>query len=166
MNKRNFLIDIILLIAFLIAMVPDLLGNTIHEWLGLALLAVFVVHLFLHWDWIIGVGSKFFKILWHSSRLKFFVDILAFIAFITVSLSGILISESALPALGLRIDQVGMAWKRLHSLSADASVLLIGLHFALNWSWVVCMFKQCVISPIGRLFRPNRVSKQSVQDIT
>lgn len=164
MNKRNLLIDAIIFCAFLVAMVPNLTGEPIHEWLSLALLATVVVHLLLHWDWIVGVGAKFFKQLWHISRLKFFVDIFVFLGFITVCLSGILISKTALPALGIDPGQVGMTWRRLHSLSADASVLLIGIHFALNWDWVACNLKKFVFSPIGRLFRRKQVERQPLQD--
>ena len=166
MNKRNLLIDAIIFFAFLIAMVPNLTGEPIHEWLSLALLATVVVHLLLHWDWIINVGAKFFKQLWHLSRLKFFVDIFVFLAFITVCLSGILISKTVLPTLGINACQVGMTWRSLHSLSADASLFLIGIHFALNWEWVACNLKKYVFSPIGSLFRRKQTEPQPVQEIT
>ena len=164
MNKRNLLIDAIIFFAFLIAMVPNLTGEPIHEWLSLALLATVVVHLLLHWDWIIEVGSIFFKKFWYHSRLKFFVDIFVFLSFITVCLSGILISKTALPALGIDPGQIGMTWRRLHSLSADASLLLIGIHFALNWEWVACTVKKYVLSPIGGLFRRKSTARQPLQD--
>ena len=98
MNRKNLVVDILIFVAFLIAMSPNLSGIDIHEWLSLALLGTVMVHVLLHWDWIISVGKTFFKKLWHTSRLKFVVDILVFVAFITVSLSGILISKSALPS--------------------------------------------------------------------
>jgi hypothetical protein len=162
MNKRNLLIDMVLLASMLLVMEPSLSGEAIHEWLGMGMLAVVVVHLVIHWNWIINVGGQFFKKLWHSSRLKFVVDSLLFVAFITVSLSGILISRTALPALGINLGQVGMAWRRLHSLAADTSILLVGLHFALNWGWVVNTFKKYVFSPIGRLFRSSQAQQATV----
>lgn len=163
MNKKNFVLDILIFAAFLVAMSPNLSGIAIHEWLSLALLGTVVVHVLLHWSWITDVGKAFFKKLWHSSRLKFFVDILVLIAFITVSLSGIMISKSALPSLGITLGQVNIAWRQLHSLSADASLLLIGLHFALNWGMVTCMFKKYVFSPLGRLFRRKQLAQQPVE---
>jgi len=156
MNKTNLLLDSGILVAFLIAMEPQFSGVAIHEWLSLALAAVIIVHLLLHWKWITGVGVRFFKKLWHVSRLKFIVDILLFVAFVGVMLSGILISRSALPALGIQMEQTSMVWRLLHSLSADLSILLVGLHFALNFGWVVSAIKRCIIEPLARVVRPNR----------
>jgi len=163
MTKKIFIIDILIFAAFLILESPNLSGNTIHEWLGLALLGTVVVHVLLHWSWITSVGKSFFKKLWHSSRFKFVLDILVFLSFITVSLSGILISKAALPALGISLGQVSSAWRQLHSLAADAAVLLIGLHFALNWSIVVKMFKKYVFSPLGRLFHHTQRAVQPIE---
>jgi hypothetical protein len=47
----------------------------------------------------------------------------------------------------------------LHSASADVSVLLVGLHFALNWDWVAGMLRRYVIAPLAGLARPNRAAQ-------
>lgn len=156
MNKTNLLVDTGIFTAFLIAMVPNLSGIAIHEWLSLALAGTIVVHLLLHWQWITGVGSRFFKKLWHTSRLKFVVDSLLFVVFVTMMLSGIMISKSILPTLGISLGQTSMIWRMLHSSAANLGILLVGLHFALNWGWVVSMFKRVLIQPLARLIRPNR----------
>jgi hypothetical protein len=160
MNKTNLLIDTAIFAAFVVAMEPRFSGLPVHEWLSLALAATIVIHLLLHWKWITGIAARFFQKLWHASRLKFVVDTLLFVAFIAVMLSGILISRSALPALGLQIGQVSRSWRTLHSLSANLSILLVGLHFALNWDWVVGTVKRLVVSPLARLVQP----KQAVQE--
>jgi hypothetical protein len=155
MNKTNLLVDTGIFIAMLVAMEPRFSGVAIHEWLSLALAATIVVHLLLHWKWIVEVGGRFFRKLWHSSRLKFGIDVLLFVDFIAVMLSGILISRVALPALGISLGQVSGTWRQLHSLSADAVILLVGLHFALSWGWVVSTEKRLVVAPVAGLFRPK-----------
>lgn len=50
-TKLNFLIDIIIFTAFLVAMDPRLTGIAIHEWLSIAFGAAIIVHLLLHWQW-------------------------------------------------------------------------------------------------------------------
>jgi hypothetical protein len=162
MNKRNFVIDILIFLAFLTMESPNLSGHTIHEWLGLALLGTIIIHVFMHLDWIINVGKTFFKKLWHSSRLKFMVDSLVFLSFITVTLSGLLISKNALPALGINLGQISGTWRQLHKLAADAAIVMISLHFALNWGTVVKMFKKYVFSPLGGLFHRNKLTQQPV----
>lgn len=163
MNKKNLIIDSLIFLAFLVVASPNFSGITIHEWLGLALLGTIVIHVFLHLNWITSVGKSFFKKLWHSSRFKFVLDILVFLSFITVSLSGIMISKAALPALGISLGEVSAAWRQLHSFSAEASVLFIGLHFALNWGIVVKMFKKYVFSPLGRFFHRNQLTQRPVE---
>jgi hypothetical protein len=57
-----------------------------------------------------------------------------------------LISENALPALGLGSgrgsDPIFGFWHQLHTLSADAVLVLAALHLGFNWRWVVDAFKQ------------------------
>ena len=156
MDKKNFWIDIGILLAFLVTMEPRFGGIAVHEWLSIALAAAIVVHLLLHWAWIAGVGGRFFRRLWHASRLKFVVDGLLFVASVAVMLSGLLISRSALPALGIPVEQAGGTWRVLHSLSADLSILLVGLHFALNWDWVVRVTRRYLLDPLAGLLRARR----------
>ncbi|MHB8087209.1 MAG: DUF4405 domain-containing protein [Anaerolineaceae bacterium] len=160
MNKKNFIIDILIFAAFLIMASPNLSGQTIHEWLGLALLGTIIFHVFMHLDWISSVGKNFFKKGWHSSRLNFVVAILLCLSFITLTLSGIMISKTAVPALGISLGQVSGSWRLLHTLSADAGIILVGLHFALNWSVVVKMFKKYIFSPLGNLFHHKKLLHQ------
>lgn len=158
MNKTNLLIDTGIFLAFVVAMEPRFSGIAIHEWLSVALAAAVIAHLALHWKWIVGVGARFFKKLWHTSRLKFVVDCALFVAFITLMLSGLLISKSVLPALGIQA-QASQVWRMLHSASADLSMLLVGLHFALNWDWVVRMLKRSLGDPLARVLRFRQAAR-------
>ncbi|MCE1253966.1 MAG: DUF4405 domain-containing protein [Anaerolineae bacterium] len=151
MNKTNLLIDLGILSAFLVATQPHLTGTSIHEWLSLALTATLIIHLLLHWDWIVNVGAQYFKKLLHVSRLKFFIDLLLLVSMTTLILSGILISRTLPELLGFQLN-AARSWKQIHSLSSDISLLLVALHFALNWNWVAGMSNKYLISPIRRLF--------------
>ncbi|RCK72499.1 MAG: hypothetical protein ANABAC_1847 [Anaerolineae bacterium] len=147
MTLKNFLLDILLFVAVLIAFEPRLSGIPIHEWLSLALGITLLVHLLWHWDWIINVGKRYFKRLFHLSRLKFVVDLLFLIAFVTVMVSGLLISRSILPLFGIQTDHRSI-WRVLHSLSADLSLLFLAIHLGLNWDWIVCTLKRYVWTPL------------------
>jgi hypothetical protein len=153
MNKTNFLIDAGIFIAFLAAEEPRLTGISWHEWLSVALAATIIGHLLLHWRWITNVLMNYFRKLFHVSRLKFIVDLLLFAAFTGVMVSGLMISRSVLPFIGIEI-RPDRSWSSLHALTAQASVILLGFHFALNWDWV----KGILNKIFRRLFRKPEVS--------
>src|SRR5512141_2533514 len=99
-TKRNLILDLSMLGAFLAVSNPHLTGVTVHEWLALSLAGTVIAHLLFHWDWIIKVGKGFFKKLWHQSRLNFVVNALFFTVMTGTLFSGLMISKSVLPAFG------------------------------------------------------------------
>jgi hypothetical protein len=159
MNKTNLLIDIALLIAFLISSSPNFTGNLIHEWLGVALAIALIMHILLHWNWIVSVGTRYLKNLWHVSRLQFFVDVLIFLVFITLITTGLMMSKTALVALGIQVARAGRSVKTIHSTASNVAMILAGVHVALHWKWIVCTIKAVPVTPVGNLFnRPSVMS--------
>lgn len=150
-TKTNLIVDATIFTAFLAVSNPHLTGNTIHEWLGVSFAAAIITHLLLHWDWIVKVGREFFRKFLHQSRLNFVVDTLFFIAMTGTLFSGLLISKDVMSAIGLQLD-VDRSWKSIHTLLSDASVILLGIHFALHWKWIVTNIGRYVVSPIRNLF--------------
>ena len=146
MNKTNLFIDIGIFAAFLIADQPRLTGVALHEWISVAFAATIMVHLLLHWKWITTVGLHFFQKLFHTSRLKFVVDSLLFVAFIVLMMTGLMISRSFLIFFGIQPVR-NQAWTMLHATSASMMLILTGLHFALSWNWVVGMVKRLLPWP-------------------
>lgn len=161
-NKRNFLVDSVIFGMFLIAFEPALTGVTVHEWLCIALWGTIVVHLFLHWEWIVQVTVRFFRRLFHSSRLNFVVDLLLLVAFVMVLLSGLMISRSLLPALGIQISH-SPSWRFLHSWSADVMLVLVGIHFALHWKWIINTFRRMFVNPVSLGMRPMEMQAKAVK---
>lgn len=135
----------------LIALQPDITGIAVHEWLSVALAGTLIVHILLHWDWVINVGLKFFKNLFHSSRFQFVVDAVLLVAFILVMMSGFLISRSVLNVLGIHL-QVSRTWEFLHSTSANITLFLTAFHFALHWNWIVNAVKRYILKPVKTVF--------------
>ncbi|NPV75003.1 MAG: DUF4405 domain-containing protein [Anaerolineae bacterium] len=150
MTKTNLWLDIGVFTGFLVAMNPALTGIAIHEWFSLALAVALVVHLLLHWQWVTAVVLRFFRRLFHTSRLKFIVDVLLFTVFTAVIMSGIMISRSLTSVFGFSLNASHL-WRFVHSASADVSLVLVGLHFALNWNCVVAMVKRYIFSPLASI---------------
>lgn len=153
-NKLNLIVDIAIFLAFLIVMAPHFSGTSIHEWLGIAFGAALITHLLLHWQWIIGIGRRLFgKVQW-SARLGYVLNLLLFIDMTIIIFTGIMISESALPALGIQLSG-GFGWRHIHELAANLSVLIVGLHIAVHWNWIANMFYRFLIAP----FRSRRAPR-------
>ncbi len=162
-NRTNLWVDLAFLGGFLVIMEPPLTGLALHEWISLAVLATMVVHLLLHWRWTVSVTAQFFRNLFHSSRLQYIVDGLTFIVFTGAMFSGLMISRAVLPTLGLRVVP-GFEWSGLHSLFAHLSLVLIGVHFALHWRWVVKTTRRYILSPIfGMFHRREKLSSLEVK---
>jgi hypothetical protein len=154
-NRTKLILDILIFIGFLIAMEPRSSGIAVHEWLTLSALAAILIHLLLSWDWIAQVTTRFLKSTSLRSRINYVLNWLLFIDGILIMLSGILISEHAIPALGLHLP-IDFAWRRLHDMSANLFLFILGLHTALHWTWIASTFRNMVFQPIGRLFASKK----------
>ena len=150
--KTNFLVDIAIFVAFLVALEPHLTGMAIHEWLGIAFGAAIVTHLVLHWQWLAATTKRFFGRLPGNTRLNYLINALFFINMTVLIFTGLMISETALPALGIRLGEGG-AFQRLHTLTADWALYLLALHVALHWRWIVNTANRYVVQPLLRPFR-------------
>ena len=142
-NRTKLLLDISTFAAFLVAMDPRTSGIAIHEWLTIALGATVVVHLLLNWNWIVEVTKRLFTKGLNGARTNYILNWLLFVDGILIMLSGIMISEAVVPAFGLTLP-MNFAWRSLHDLSANISLLLMGLHITLHWNWIVSTFKRMV----------------------
>ena len=150
-TRTKWVLDLALFIGFLIAMEPRSTGIAIHEWFTLAALGTILIHLLLNWDWLAQVTRRFFGQVSGRSRLNYILNWLLFIDGILLMLTGIMISEHVVPALGFSLP-VGFAWRRLHDMSANLGLILLGFHTALHWGWIVKAFRTYVVQPLERVF--------------
>lgn len=162
--KTNLTLDFTIFTAFLAVVNPALTGMTIHEWLALAFAAAIVTHLLFHWKWLVAISKQFFKKLIHQSRLNYVVDALFFISMTAAMLSGLLISKSVMSTLGIHLN-ANHGWESIHRLAADTSLIMLGLHFALHFKWVVAHLKRYLVSPVLRLFQRPRAGALAIKPI-
>ena len=72
------------------------------------------------------------------------LDWLLFIFFVVAMFTGVVISEAALPALGFSIT-VDPFWSSLHDISANLLMVILGIHLAMHWNWIVVNFKKYIL---------------------
>jgi len=145
-NRPRLLVDLVLAVSFLALMSVNLTGLLLHEWWGLALMLLVVVHVLAQWDWTLSSTRGFLSRLTGRVRLNYLLNWALFVSAVLVFVSGMVISENALPALGLSLGRGGTPifgfWHQLHTLSADAVLVLAALHLGFNWRWVIGACKQ------------------------
>lgn len=139
--RPRLLVDVVLTLSFVALMSVPFTGLLLHEWWGIALIAVIVVHLLGQWDWTVATTRSFVRALTGRLRFTYLLNWALFVAAVLVMVSGILISEVALPSLGLPTarggDPLFRFWRLLRTVSADATIVLAGVHLGLNWRWVL-----------------------------
>lgn len=134
--KTNLLIDMVALLLFLVIQEQRATGLVIHEWGGLLIAAIVMVHLLLHWTWIANATQRFFGSLPAEVRLNYVINVLLFFALTTVVFSGLMMSRVAVPFLA--DHSIGrFFWRWLHTTASDVIFWLIALHVALHWGWIV-----------------------------
>jgi hypothetical protein len=140
-TKLNLTLDIGLALLFVLSMEVYFTGLPLHELLGLFFAAGIVIHLLLHWKWIVTLTRTFFKKLLHESRFNYVLNTALAVAVITLIASGIVISET----LGLNLaleDSTNLFWLTGHVLSAQLIILLIAVHIAMHWKWILANSKK------------------------
>jgi hypothetical protein len=150
-NKTKLIVDLVIFLGFLVAMQPHMTGLAVHEWLTLAAIAAIITHLLLSWQWIAEITTRFFKSMPARTRINYLLNLLLFIDVTLVMFTGIMISEHAMPLLGINLGH-NMLWRRLHSVTADLFVPILGLHTALHWGWIVTTMKRYFFQPVMNLF--------------
>ncbi|WP_191602414.1 cytochrome b/b6 domain-containing protein [Marinomonas algicola] len=141
LQKTRYVMDVILLIGFMIVSAPQATGVPVHEWLSLLFIVPFVIHLLLHWDWIKKSLDIFLSA--KSAKIRFNViwSYLIYLMMLLVFVSGFLVSVALLPAISVGIN-IQDFWSKIHHDSATFIMPMLGVHLALQWSWIVNITKK------------------------
>jgi hypothetical protein len=60
LNFTFLVVDVIVFAGVLTTFAPKMTGQFLHEWLGLAFGVTLLVHVILHWQWLVKVTQRFF----------------------------------------------------------------------------------------------------------
>ncbi|MFZ6020005.1 MAG: DUF4405 domain-containing protein [Chloroflexota bacterium] len=143
-NQVNWLIDIAAFTFFFLISAPQSTGIPLHEWLSFVFFGTFIVHILTHWEWITSVPKRLFKKLSGETRFNYVLNFFFYFSIIITMLSGILISQAVLPALGIEAKNDPF-WRSLHNLFSNLSLLVLAVHLAVHWNWIVNAFKRYVL---------------------
>jgi hypothetical protein len=99
----------------------------------------------LNWDWVLRVARNALGKLASATVVNALVDGALFVSAVAVILSGLLISQVIAGTLGIATAGTQL-WHTVHSLSADATIALLFVHFALHAKWMAAVFQSALRS--------------------
>ena len=130
-QKNNWLLDFLILACFLVAFFMDLTGLALHQWLGVFLGLLIMIHLLSHWDWVKCVLTGFFRKTSARAKLYLVVDALLLYGMVMIIETGLVISSW----FNLELTNYEV-WVDLHVFSAVITLLLALLKLGLHWRWI------------------------------
>ena len=135
-------VDIGMTIALLLLMPYELVGQAAHEWIGIGIFILVIVHHILNWKWSRNsLKGKYTPLrIWQTILVIF-----ALVSMIGSMVSGAILSRHALSFLPI---SGGRSFGRsLHMLASYWGFVLLSLHLGLHWSMMIGMAKKAVKKP-------------------
>ncbi|KEA51075.1 membrane protein [Mangrovibacter sp. MFB070] len=137
--------DVVLLVMLLTLMGFHLWGEVIHEWLGVTILLLVMLHnaLNLHWFSALTQGEySLFRI------LKTGVNLVTVIVFVTAIISGLVLSRHVIPDWVFH-SNTDLA-RKVHMTSVHWGQIIIGVHLGMHWKMLAKYFCYLFrLSPAG-----------------
>ncbi len=143
-TRLLLILDTVLFLMLALLFQPRVGGLTLHEWLGFAVIPPIVVHVLCEWRWIVATAARLRERGAWRRRIDFFLIVLLFVAFTVTAFSGAMTSFVALPALGVAAGNFEN-WRRLHNTWQIYLLVLMAMHLAINWNWVLGAVRRHVL---------------------
>jgi hypothetical protein len=102
LTRLDFWFDAAILVGYTVAYSYGFTGVVIHEWLGIALGIALLLHITLHWDWVVRTTGRLLRPR-GPDKLIWLVNLALLFAMTLCVGSGILISRVALPELRISL---------------------------------------------------------------
>ncbi|MCZ4065805.1 DUF4405 domain-containing protein [Oxalobacter aliiformigenes] len=135
--------DLLLLVAMVLLYNKRAFGIAYHEITGLALFALFTVHLLINRRWISAITARLAGgTVTARTAFSYAVSLGALIAFVLVGISGIAISRVVFD-----INSTWPVWKIMHKTGAAVALILIGIHVGLHHAFILGMLRQWFAVP-------------------
>jgi hypothetical protein len=137
MNIFKFFLSLVVTIAMLLLMDPrSFYGLGFHEWTGLVIGLLFILHKILNWSWIKKVTVSFFRRCPGRARFNYILDVLLLAGLTLMILSGIAIAHT-IDFSWLHLGGSRMFWRVMHLSSTYITLALFGIHLGWHWNWVL-----------------------------
>ena len=124
-------------VALMLLMTYELIGRAAHEWIGVSMFVLFVLHHILNGKWSRNVLKGKY------TALRLFQTVLVICVLLCMAgsmISGIILSEHVFAFLSIRS---GQSWARTwHLLCSYWGFVMMSLHLGFHWSMMMAMAKK------------------------
>jgi hypothetical protein len=152
-------LDTVLLFVYIALQEPGgATGFVWHEWVGLAFIPLFALHVVLSWRWIATTWDRAWSNTAPRARINFLLNAALFVMMTIVVVTGVVISAYALPAAGVTMPS-SQRWEQFHNFTSSLITPVVALHLALNWSWIARALRRY-------LTRSTTDTARELEDIT
>lgn len=136
-------VDTAMTVMLLFLMAYEMIGQAAHEWLGISIFVLFVIHHVLNRKWCSSLLKGRYTLfrIWQTALI-----LGVFLTMLGSMISGIIISRSVLSFLPISGGQ--SFGQNLHMISAYGGFVLMSLHLGLHWNMMMGMAKKAVKKPI------------------
>lgn len=141
MKKQNlkWILNLILYGGFLVAFYLDLTGLSLHQWLGIAVGILCLVHLLQHAPWVKTTLGKF-TAMPARTQINFMVDVAISLGMSAIIVSGLVIST------WLNLPLVNYdTWRVLHIAFAVETLVALLVKLALHWKMIGLQLKKLFV---------------------
>lgn len=135
-TKLKCTVDLLMTAALLLLMGYDLIGSALHEWLGVGMSLLFIVHLALNRTWIKRIGRGRYSA---YRILQTAVILLIFVSMLGLMFSGIVLSQHIFAPLPIR--GLSSIARQIHMVCSFWGFVLMSLHLGFHWGMVLSMLR-------------------------
>jgi len=142
----------------------------LHLWFGILMIAAAVVHILIHWKWIVSMVKRIFYEITHResrfnnrSRINLFINAAVGISFLLAAISGIYLlfvpgGRNAIPDPQIIFTRT--TWDLIHTWSGILMINAAVIHFAIHWKWVTK-----VTQKLFKSLQPGFLQTQSTKTV-
>lgn len=132
--KLKICTDILMTAALLFLMPYELVGREAHEWIGMGMFALFLLHHILNWKWTAALCRGKY------TRFRIVQTLLAgliFMGMLGSMISGVLLSEYLFASV--HVKGIANFARSIHMVCAYWGFLFMSLHLGLHWNMFLHM---------------------------
>ena len=134
-QKTNLILDIFLFTGFILCFFLDLTGLSLHQWMGVVLCGVAVIHLVLHDSWVKNVLHRFGD-LRTRPQILFLLDAAIAFGFVGILATGLIISTW----FDLPLTSIS-GWINIHTAFSIETLFFLLVKVGFHWRWISCAIR-------------------------